>query len=114
MRGHDRAAEEVRGDAGEVVAQRVGDGLVRRVAAERVLRDQRVEDDDRGEGERERVGELRAERQPPRARGVERDACERDEQQDVLPRLDRGERVAADAGRVERVHRRVVERERRR
>ena len=79
--------------------------------SERVLRDQRVEHDDRREGERERVREQRREREPPRAHGVERDARERDEQQHVLPGLNRGERVAADAGGIERVHRRVVERE---
>ena len=50
------APEEVRADSGEVVPERVGDRLVRRVAAERGLRDQRVEDDDCGERKGKSVG----------------------------------------------------------
>jgi hypothetical protein len=80
------------------MAERVGDSLVGRVAAESVLRDQCVEEDDGSEGERERIRKQRPERESALSRGVERDACERNEQQDILPRLNRGEGVAVDTG----------------
>ena len=79
------------------------------MAAEGVLRNQRVQQNHRREGERERVRKQRREREAARTHGVERDACERDDEQDVLPGLNRGERVALDSGGIERVHRRVVE-----
>ena len=50
------AAEHVRGDRGEGVARAVEDPRDGGVAAEPVLRKQRVEDDEAGEGEREPVG----------------------------------------------------------
>ena len=93
------------------MAQRVRDRLVRRVACEDVLRDQRIDDDDDGERERERIRKKRTKRKLPRTECVDGDAREGYEQQHVLPRLDRGERVPVNTGAVQRVHRRVVQRE---
>ena len=81
------AAEEVRADDQQVVAQRVGDPLVRRAAAEHRLRDERVHDDEHAEREREHVPQVRArERQCTPLRDDER---ERREQQHLFPRGDR-------------------------
>src|SRR5205823_4791815 len=106
-----RAAEEVRTDRDEIVPRTEQDGVPAGSAAECILRDQRVDDDERGEGERERVHDPEVERQlslPPR---LDRNADERDAEQDLLPRRDDGQRGAAQAGSVERGHRRVVHRE---
>ena len=104
------APEEVRADSGEVAPERVGDRLVRRVAAERGLRDQRVEDDDRGE----RKSESRPRAARRTAAASVRSASnatlrERDEEEHVLPSLDRGQRVPVHACAVEPVQHGVVQ-----
>ena len=61
------AAEEVRLDGQQVVARRVEHALVRRAAAEPGLRQHGVDDDERAEGEREPVDDVRpVERQAAR------------------------------------------------
>ena len=105
----DRAADEVRGDRLEVVAQCVHDRPVRRVPVEDVLRNQRVDKDDRGERKCERVGKQRTKRQPPSSYGIGEDSGECDDQQDVLPGLNRGQRVPANSRSVQSVHHRVVQ-----
>ena len=60
----DAAAEEVAGDRGQVVPDPVEDPARGGVAAEPVLRDQRVEDDDRRVREREPVDPVRPEGDP--------------------------------------------------
>src|SRR5581483_4633686 len=63
------------------------------------------------EREREPVDRARPERERPRPEGVASDAEERHREQDLLPRRDRREHRPPDARRIERRHRRVVERE---
>src|SRR6478752_3287353 len=73
-----RPTEEVGADRNEIVPQRERDGLAPRLAVESGLRDQRVHDDERGEGDRERVDEARPKRKTPGSPRVERDPRERD------------------------------------
>ena len=95
-------------DGNEVVAKREHHRLPSGEAAERRLRHDGVDEADDREGEREPVGDAEAERQPPLPERIPADASERDREQDLLPGRDRGQRRAADAGGVERGHRRVV------
>ena len=108
---HERAPEEVRADRDDVVAEAECDGAVPGLAAERRLRDERVDDDERGEREREHVDD--AERNGSRrvTPCIGADPEQRDREQDLLPRGDRRERAAAHAGLVERRHDGVVQRE---
>jgi hypothetical protein len=80
-----------------------------RLAAERRLRHERVDDRERGEGERKRVHDSRSERQPADFPGVPRDADERDREEDLLPGGDRSQHAAAHPGRVEGSHDGVVD-----
>ena len=107
----DRAPEEVRGDAREVVSQRVEDRRRVGFAAERALRQHRVEEDERREDERQRVDERRPERKAACGDRVARDPGERHGEQHLLPRGDQAERRALDAEREEACHDRVVQRE---
>ncbi len=110
-RDEERTAEEVRPDGHDVVAQCERDCLVTGGAVERRLRNQRVQNCQRGEGERKDVRDTGIERKPPRACGVGADTDERDGEQDLLPRSDRRQRRAPDPGRIERRHHGVVHRE---
>ncbi len=107
----DRAPEEVRGDAREVVSQRIEDRRRVGSAAERALRQHRVEEDERCEDERQRVDERRPEREAACGDRVARDPGERHGEQHLLPRGDQAERRALDAEREEPGHDRVVHRE---
>src|SRR5205085_5557095 len=107
----ERTPEEVRADRDQVVLEPEQHGLVAGVLAERRLRDDSVHDDDEREGESERVGGARLEREPPGAQRVAPDAEERDAEENFLPGFDRGERGAVDAGAVERGADGVVDRE---
>ena len=80
-------------------------------AAERALRHNGVDADERAEGDCERVDQSGPERKPPRTHRDEADAGERDGEQDLLPRLDGRQRGAADAGPVECRHHGVVRRQ---
>ena len=80
-RQEEAAAEEVRADGDEVVAQPVEDAPRRRLAAEPALRDQRVEHDDRAVGDGEPVGR-RGERERPRP---QEHRGEREREQRLLP-----------------------------
>ena len=105
----DRAPEEVRGDAREVVPQRVEDRRRVGAASERALRQHRVEEDEGREDERQRIDERRPEREASRGDRVARDPGERHGEQHLLPRGDQAERRALEAEREEPGHDRVVQ-----
>ena len=107
----DRAPEEVRGDAREVVSQRIENRGRVGFAAERALRQHRVEEDEGRENERQRVDERRPEREAPCGDRVARDPGERHGEEHLLPRGDQAERRALDAEREEARHERVVQRQ---
>ena len=104
------AAEEVRGHRGQVVPQPVEDAARGRVAAEPVLRDERVEHDERRVGEREVVRRRRLERDSALA---PHDCPEREREQHLLPGRDDVERQVADAEVPELGHHEVVQRQKR-
>ena len=104
----ERPSEEVRADRDHVVAQRERDGVSRRVAAERGLRDDRVHRAEQSERECDPVPEPRAEGQSPLLHCVAQHPEEGNGEQDLLPRGDRRQRRAADAGGIERRHDGVV------
>ena len=110
----DRAPEEVRGDAREVVSQRIEDRRRVGFAAERALRQHRVEEDKRREDERQRIDERGPEREAASGDRVARDPGERHGEQHLLPRGDQAERRALDAEGEEARHDRVVQRRGRR
>ena len=108
----ERAAEEVRDDGDERVAQAVEDRLAAGLAVE-----QRPAGSAR-RGRRSRRRRARASRRligangtPARAHGVPRDAGHGGSEQHLLPRLHGVERIPAHAGVVEERHHEVVERE---
>ena len=93
------------------MAQPVQDRLAARLAVEKVLRDQRVEADDRGERERQPVDDHRRERHPAHTHGFPRHTGDGGREQHLLPRLHGVEGIPAHAGVVEERHHEVVERE---
>ena len=105
----DPAAEEVGGDGDQVVAEAEEDAARGRVAAEPVLRDHGVDEDERRVDEREPVGRRRLERDPAPPPD---DRAEREREQHLLPGGDDVEREVADAEIPELRHREVVERQR--
>ena len=94
-----------------MVPKRVEDRLGVRVPVQRRLWEHRVEEDERGERERERVDQAGPERQRPGRARVPGDAGERDRQQDLLPGGDRGERRSLHPEGEEAGHDGVVERQ---
>ena len=77
-----------------------------RLTAEHRLRQDRIDDDHRCEGEGEHVHELRSKRQAARPNA---DRKESDREEDLLPRRDRVEREPAHARLVQRGHDEVVD-----
>ena len=108
-RKDERAAQEVRGDAGAGMPEPVEDRLGVGLAAEPVLREHRVEKDEAREDDRERVDEPGAERQRSRGERIPRHPRQRDREQHFLPRGDQRERRPLDADGEEARHDRVVE-----
>jgi hypothetical protein len=104
-----RSPEEVGDDEHQVVAKPVRDRLRPGVAAERALRDHGVEQDDRRVCEREPVDEVRSEGQAACSYRRDRDRRDRRREHDLLPGLDRVERVAVHAAPVEERHDDVVQ-----
>ena len=108
---HHRAAEEVRGDEGQVVPKRVEDRLRVGLASEPALRKGRVEQDEACEDQRERIDERGAERQGLDGDRVPRDAGERDGEQHLLPGRDQCQRRSVHSQPEERGENSVVERQ---
>ncbi len=100
-------AERVAGDRQEVVPEREELPARRRLAAEPVLRDHRVQDDDERVAHREHVRRHGA----PTTAHLHGDDDERDEEQRLLPGGDGVQRSAANAELPELREERVVERE---
>ena len=105
----DRTSQKVGAHGNQVVLEREPDRRAVGQAAERVLRQNRVHANDEREAEGEDVHSVNAERQPSVAHGIERHSRERNREQDLLPRLDGGERASVDPGPIERGHHSVVQ-----
>ena len=106
-----RAAEEVRDDGDEPVAEAVEDRLRARLSVEHILRDERVEADDGREREREPVDHAQREGELALADRVRRDARHGHCEQRLLPRLHDVDLPPAQPGVVEQRQHEVVERE---
>ena len=111
MAERDPAAEEVGGNGDQIVAEAEEHAARGRLAAEPVLRDHGVEEDERRVDEREPIGRRRLERDPAPPPD---DRAEREREQHLLPGGDDVEREVADAEIPEPGHREVVERAARR
>jgi hypothetical protein len=102
------ASEEIRPDRNEIVLQREPDRAAVGRPVEPALRQDGVDANEDPEHERENVRSLDAKREPPLVNGIERDAAERNCEQDLLPGLECGQSAPPHTRAVQRGHDRVV------